>query len=123
MTQLLKLAQELDWQVMQVRRAHPDWAALAPDAGGMLEERQKAVLTTTDKIQRELLATVKFDPLRLVGVGGPITSTLDGLSELLVALNEVRQNAITSPGTLPASMRSFQGLLQGYCNDGAPSAA
>ena len=123
MTRLLQLAQELDWQVLQVRRARAEGAGLAPQLGWSLEERQQAVLTTTDKIQRELLATVRFDPSRLVGVGGPIAATLDGLTDLLVALDDVRQTAVTSPGTLPASVRSFQGLLHGFVNDGAPCAA
>jgi len=116
---LLQLAQELDWQVLEVRRARIEWQ----NVGESLEMRQQAVLATADKIQRELLTTVRFDPLRLVGVGGPIAATIDNLGDLLLALDEVRQNAIADAGTLPASVRSFKGLLQGFCDDGAPAAA
>lgn len=121
MLRLLQLAQELDWQVMDLSHAGERSAAgLSEEA---VETRQRHVLATTDKIQRELLATVRFDPLRLVGVGGPISDTLDSLAELLVALDKVRQETTGSAGSLPSTVRSFQGLLKGFCNDGAPMAA
>jgi hypothetical protein len=122
MLRLLKLAQELDWQAMDLR--HTREAVL----GGLSKDdacatRQRNVLATVDKIQRELLASVRFDPLGLVGVGGPISDTLDSLADLLVALEKVRQDATGSVEQLPSAVRSFQGLLQGFCNDGAPVAA
>jgi len=124
MMRLLQLAQELQWQTLQVQRAGGAEAiGLRIEAGEPLEARRDAVLATTDKIQRELLSTVRFDPLRLVGVGGPIDATLDTLGDLLVALDEIRRSTVTDAGTLPASVRSFQGMLQSYCDDGAPAAA
>jgi hypothetical protein len=122
MTLLLQLAQELDWQALELRRSDLEMEA---GAGGQeaMQERQRRVIATTDKIQRELLASVRFDPLRLVGVGSPIASTLDSVGDLLMAIDAVRQNAITRASDLPSSVRSLQGLLQGFCNDGAPVAA
>ena len=122
MTLLLQLAQELDWQAHELRRSELEMQA----HGGVQEakqEIQRRVIATTDKIQRELLASVRFDPLRLVGVGSPIAATLDSVGELLVATDAVRQNALTRADDLPSSVRSLQGMLQGYCNDGAPVAA
>lgn len=119
---LLQLAQELDWQALELRRS-----GLEMEVHGGCEEttqeNTRRVIATADKIQRELLASVRFDPLRLVGVGGPIAATLDSVSELLVAIDAVRQNAITRASDLPSSVRSLQGLLQGFCNDGTPVAA
>jgi len=120
MLRLLQLAQELDWQVMDLNRAcERPVSGVKKEA---VEMRQKTVLATADKIQRELLASVRFDPLRLVGVGGPISDTLDSLAELLLALDKIRQEA--DGGTsLPSTVRSFQGLLKGFCSDGTPVAA
>lgn len=122
MTLLLQLGQELDWQALELRRSDLEME----DSGGdpeTIRDSQRRVIATADKIQRELLASVRFDPLRLVGVGGPIGATLDSVSELLVAIDSVRQNALTRANELPSSVRSLQGLLQGFCNDGAPVAA
>jgi hypothetical protein len=121
MLRLLQLAQELDWQVMGLNQAGERPVSSAADDA--IESRQRNVLATADKIQRELLATVRFDPLRLVGVGGPIGETIDSLAELLLALDKVRQEATGSVSSLPSTVRSFQGLLKGFCNDGTPMAA
>ena len=137
MTRLLQLGRELDWQVLQLRRASseaPDEIApTAPDdvldpamddpVAETLVERRQAVIATADKIQRELLSTVRFDPLRLVGVGGPIAATLDALADLVVAIDEIRRAATSNIGGLPTTVRSFQGLLRGYCEEGTPAAA
>ena len=134
MTRLLQLGQELDWQVLQLRRANPQAVieTAAEDSFGpasddpsseTMIERQRAVIATADKIQRELLATVRFDPLRLVGVGGPIAATLETLAELIVAIDEIRRDATSNIAGLPSTVRSFQGLLRGYCEEGQPVAA
>jgi hypothetical protein len=122
MTLLLQLGQELDWQALELRRSDLEMEGAAGDQEP-IRDSQRRVIATADKIQRELLASVRFDPLRLVGVGGPIGATLDSVSELLVAIDAVRQNALTRANELPSSVRSLQGLLQGFCNDGAPVAA
>lgn len=122
MTLLLQLGQELDWQALELRRSDLEMEG-PPGDQETIRDSQRRVIATADKIQRELLASVRFDPLRLVGVGGPIGATLDSVSELLVAIDAVRQNALTRANELPSSVRSLQGLLQGFCNDGAPVAA
>ena len=122
MTLLLQLGQELDWQALELRRSDFEMEGPAGDQEA-IRDSQRRVIATADKIQRELLASVRFDPLRLVGVGGPIGATLDSVSELLVAIDAVRQHALTRANELPSSVRSLQGLLQGFCNDGAPVAA
>jgi hypothetical protein len=122
MTLLLKLGQELDWQALELRRSDLEMEASRRDQEA-IQDNQRRVIATADKIQRELLASVRFDPMRLVGVGGPIGATLDSVSELLVAIDAVRQNAVAHANELPSSVKSLQGLLQGFCNDGAPVAA
>src|SRR5215472_5138804 len=134
MTRLLQLGQELDWQVLQLRRAGSEAPAEAPVEGTFgptiddplaetLLERQQAVIATADKIQRELLSTVRFDPLRLVGVGGPIADILDSVADLIVAIDEIRRDATSNISGLPSTVRSFRGLLRGYCEEGQPVAA
>jgi hypothetical protein len=138
MTRLLQLGQELEWQVLQLRRAGSEAPAqmAAEDAfgpaiddasagalGEALPERQRAVIATADKIQRELVATVRFDPLRLVGVGASIADILDSVADLIIAIDEIRRDATSNIGGLPSTVRSFQGLLRGYCEEGRPVAA
>jgi hypothetical protein len=134
MTRLLKLGQQLEWQVLQLRGAGPEAPAGAAPQDGLgsamddpvaetLLERQRAVIATADKIQRELLSTVRFDPLRLVGVGGPLVGTLDTVADLIVAIDEIRCDATNNIAGLPSTVRSFQGLLRGYCEEGRPVAA
>lgn len=120
MTQLLKLAQELDWQVLQLRRAKSD-----PEeaAGFDDEDLERRVIATADKIQRELLAMVRFDPVRLFGIGGPIGPTIDALGDLLVAIDTIRQDTLTGSGTLPSTLVSFHGLLNDFCDETSPVAA
>jgi hypothetical protein len=138
MTRLLQLGQELEWQVLELRRAgsgeplptarEQRFGPVAgdPSAGSVSEallEQQRTVIATADKIQRELLSTVRFDPLRLVGVGGPIAETLNSVADMIVALDEIRCDATRNVGGLPSTVRSFQGLLRGYCEEGHPVAA
>ena len=134
MTRLLELGQQLEWQVLQLRRSGSEAPSeAAPDDGfgpainnpatEALHERQRAVIATADKIQRELLSTVRFDPLRLVGVGGPIADILDSVADLIVAIDEIRRDATSNIAGLPSTVRSLQGLLRGYCEEGTPVAA
>ncbi|HXJ92468.1 MAG TPA: hypothetical protein VMT20_06255 [Terriglobia bacterium] len=138
MMRLLQLGQELEWQVLQLRRAGSEAQVESgaedglgpaiddPSAGTISEalvEQQRTVIATADKIQREILSTVRFDPLRLVGVGGPIAETLDSVADLIVALDEIRCDATRNVGGLPHTVRSLQGLLRGYCEEGTPAAA
>ncbi len=138
MTRLLQLGQELEWQVLQLRRAGSEARVQTgaeegitpaiddPSAGTISDtvlERQRTVIATANKIEREILWTVRFDPLRLVGVGGPIAETLNSVADLIVALDEIRCDATRNVGGLPHTVRSFQGLLRGYCEEGTPAAA
>ncbi|HEY6293667.1 MAG TPA: hypothetical protein VI455_19105 [Terriglobia bacterium] len=118
---LLELAQELEWQVLQLRRVRGGEMA-AGELEKLALERQRTLIATADKIQRELLDTVRFDPLRLVGVGGPIDATLDAVGDLVVALDEIRQNA-DDVSRLPFAVRSLQSLLKDFCQEGVPVAA
>jgi len=119
---LLKLAQDLEWQVLELRRLRGDGMGDERRAKAAVE-RHHVLLATVDKIQRELLDTVRFDPLRLVGVGGPISATLDAVGDLLVALDEIRQHATTDVNSLPSAVRSLHGLLKDFCQEGIPQAA
>lgn len=120
MTQLLKLAQELDWQVLALRQTKTD----AVEAAGSDEENlQRRVISTADKIQRELLAMVRFDPVRLFGVGGPIGPTIDALGDLLVAIDQIRHDTVTGSASLSSTLASFRGLLKEFCDEASSVAA
>ena len=120
MTQLLKLAQELDWQVLELRQSKVNVAEAPSSEEEGLERR---VIVTADKIQRELLAMVRFDPVRLFGIGGPIGPTIDALGDLLVAIDQIRHDTVTGSGSLPSTVGSFRGLLKEFCEETGPVAA
>ena len=122
MTLLLRLAQELDWQVLELRQGKAD-PAEAAGSDDPSDDLQRRVLATADKIQRELLAMVRFDPERLFGIGGPIGPTIDALGDLLVAIDKIRQDAVADRGTLPSTLVSFRGLLKDFCDEASPVAA
>jgi hypothetical protein len=113
---LLKLAQDLEWLGCELEyighkhalegfpRAGPTWDSF--------RERQRGVLTTTDKIERELKNFVRFNPTRLVGVEYPITESLDSITALLGAVETIKQAAAFAVQELPPLVRSFTKMVE-----------
>jgi hypothetical protein len=115
---LLKLAQDLEWlgcelEYLGHKHAMEGFPGSGP-AWDLFCEKQRGVLATADKIERELKNFVRFNPTRLVGVEYPITETLDSISELLGTTESVKQVAAFAVHELPPLVRSFTEMVGGY---------
>jgi hypothetical protein len=115
---LLKLAQDLEWlgcELEHVGRKHAQ--AGFPVSGPTWDcfcEKQRGVLATVDKVERELKSAVRFNPTSLVGVEYPISETLDSITELLRALETIRQAAAAAVQELPPLVRGFTKMVDSY---------
>jgi hypothetical protein len=115
---LLKLAQDLEWLGCELEYlGHKHAMAGFPGSGPVWDlfcEKQRGVLATADKIERELKNFVRFNPTRLVGVEYPITEMLDSIAELLGTAETVKQTAAFAVHELPPLVRSFTKMVEGY---------
>jgi hypothetical protein len=115
---LLKLAQDLEWLGCELeyfghKHAMKGFPGSGP-AWDLFCEKQRGVLATADKIERELKNFVRFNPTRLVGVEYPITETLDSITELLGTTETIKQAAGLAVHQLPPLVRSFTKMVEGY---------
>lgn len=129
-SRLLQLAQDLDWLGCQLGQYGPK-AALPARIAPMglpvgldhaVSEKQRGLLSTADKIQRELLNSVRFDPTRLVGVGAPVADTLESVAEMLAAVEDIKEAALGSALELPPKVRTLASMVRNYL-DTIPTAA
>jgi hypothetical protein len=115
---LLQLAQDLEWLGCELEYfGHKHALEGFPGAGptwDLFREKQRGVLTTTDKIERELKNFVRFNPTRLVGVEYPITETLDSITNLLGTVETIKQAAALAVHELPPLVRNFTKMVERY---------
>jgi hypothetical protein len=115
---LLKLAQDLEWLGCELEHygqmhAHQGF----PGSGLVWEaflEKQRGVLITADKIERELKSQVRFNPSRLVGLDFPMDIALDLVTSLLAAAEEIKISASESVQKLPNKVRAFTRKVEAY---------
>jgi hypothetical protein len=115
---LLHLAQDLEWLGCELEYfGHQHALEGFPESGptwDLFREKQRGVLTTTDKIERELKNFVRFNPTGLVGVEYPITETLDSITDLLAAVETIKQVAVFAVHDLPRLVRNFTKMVERY---------
>ncbi len=115
---LLKLARELEWLGCELEYyGHKHALEGFPEAGptwDAFREKQRGVMATVDKIERELKNSVRFNPTRLVGVEYPIDETLDTLAEVLRAVEEIKQASAFAVHELPPRVRNFTKMIETY---------
>jgi hypothetical protein len=121
---LLKLAQDLEWlgcelEYLGHKHAMEGFPGSGP-AWDLFREKQRGVLATADKIERELKNLVRFNPGRLFGVEGPINDTLDSITLLLGTTESIKEAATYAVHQLPSLVRSFTKLVEG-CFPAAPN--
>ncbi len=114
--QLLHLAQELEWLGCELefyghKHAMESFPCGGPTWDTFLEKR-RGVLTTADKIERELKSTVTYNPTSLVGVDFPLEATLDSVTGLLNAVEDIKQTAVVAVHDLPSKVREFTRMVQ-----------
>jgi len=122
---LLQLAQDLEWLGCELEYVgHKHALEGFPESGqtwDQFREKQRGVLATADKVERELKNFVRFNTTRLVGVEYPIAQSLDSITGLLGNAETIKQAAAVAVNELPPLVRNFTKLVEGYLQavDGA----
>jgi hypothetical protein len=115
--QVLQLAQDLEWLGCEEQYFEQSRILDAPER---FFERQREVISTADKIERELMTRVRFNPSPLIGINYSLGETLDALIELLTSIQGIRQSALHATHELPDQVRKFRRMAQSYFNDATP---
>lgn len=115
---LLTLAYELEWLGCELEFYGQKHALQGfPNSGEawtIFLEKQRGVLSTAEKIQRELKDVVRFNPQSLVGVEFPLQQTIENVSELMAAVEDIKLTAVHAVQNLPSKVRGFTRMVNGY---------
>lgn len=115
---LLHLAQDLEWLGCELEYyGHLHAMAGFPQSGREWDtfcEKQRGVLVTADKIERELKNGVRYNPSRLVGVEYPLDETLDSIAALLEAVEEIKRCSVYAVQVIPSRVRIFTTMVGAY---------
>ncbi|MGD0695892.1 MAG: hypothetical protein ABSB82_13660 [Terriglobia bacterium] len=115
---LLPLAQDLEWLGCELEFIGKQHAQQGfPGAGptwDLFLEKQRGLLVTADKIEREIKNLVRYNPASVVGVEFPLAAALDAVVLLLAAVEEIKQSARSAVHELPSKVRSFTKMVSDY---------
>ena len=115
---ILQLAYELEWLGCELEYYGQKHALQGfPNRGAtyaVFLEKQRGVLSTAEKIQRELKDAIRFNPKSLVGVEFPLEETIDNVGELMAAVEDIKLTAVKAVQNLPNKVRSFTRMVNGY---------
>jgi hypothetical protein len=114
---LLRLAQDLEWlgcelEYEGMKHAHEGFPGSGP-AWQAFTRMRDGVLTTITKIERELKASITYNPA-VVGVDFPLEAAMDAIGVQLATLQEIRSCADYSVHELPGKVRGFTRLVESY---------
>ena len=115
---LLQLAQELEWLGCELEYYGQKHAVEGFPGRGtnwdQFMEKQRGVIVTADKIERELKTAVRFNPSAVAGVGVPIERELETISQFLEVVEDIKQTAVYGVKQLPTKVREFTKLVANY---------
>jgi hypothetical protein len=115
---LLQLAQDLEWLGCEMEHYGHQHAVLGyPEAGSLWDtfcEKQRGVLVTADKIERELKNAVRYNPSPLVGMEYPLDETLDSIAALLGTVEEIKHCSVFAVHVIPSRVRAFTKMIEEY---------
>ena len=115
---LLQLAQDLEWLGCELEHYGHQHALLGyPESGPIWStfcEKQRGVLVTADKIERELKNAVRYNPSELMGVGYQLDETLDSIGALLGTVEEIKHCSVFDVQVIPSKVRAFTKMIEGY---------
>jgi hypothetical protein len=119
--QMLQLAQDLEWLGSEA-------GFLGKRNNGAAEEifleKQRAVLLTAAKLERELKSAVRFNLASLTGVDYSVEWSLNSVAELLTQLEDIKEAATgSSVHELPQKARQFTRMVHGYLGAAVPLVA
>ena len=114
----MQLAQDLEWLGCELEHYGHQHALLGyPQSGPIWEsfcEKQRGVLVTANKVERQLKNVVRFNPSGLVGMEYPLKEALDSISALLEEVEEIKHCAVFAVQEIPAKVRAFTKMIVGY---------
>jgi hypothetical protein len=113
---LMQLAQDLEQ--LGTEAFFYGQRAAGPSLNSFLE-KQREIMTTADKIGRELATEIRFNPARLIGIEYPLEEEIDSITNLLAGLEDIKESAVNSVEDLPAKTRIFAKLLENHLEEGA----
>jgi len=117
---LVQLAQDLEWLGCEAGF----YSKKTSEAGvEVFLERQREVLATVDKIERELKGAVRFNITSLVGVEYSMEWAFDSITNLLGVLHTVKQAALEGAAELPSKVRQFSRMVNNYLEASLPMTA
>ena len=115
---MLQLAQDLEWLGCELEHYGHEHAMVGyPQSGPIWDtfcEKQRGVLVTADKIERELKNAVRFNPSWLAGVEFPLDETLDSIAALLGAVEEIKRCSVFAVQEVPSRVRAFTRMIEQY---------
>lgn len=113
---LIQLAQDLEWLGCELEyQGHRHALEGFPGSGPAWQtfvEKQRGVLSTCDKLERELKDAVRYNLASLVGVDYPLEARLDAVTHLLGAAEDIRQTTLAAVHDLPSKVREFHRLVR-----------
>jgi len=77
-------------------------------------EKQRGVLVTADKIERELKNAVRYNPSGLMGVELPLDETLNSIAALLGTVEEIKHCSVFDVKAIPSKVRGFTEMIKEY---------
>ncbi|MGA2630918.1 MAG: hypothetical protein ABSG54_11985 [Terriglobia bacterium] len=115
---LLRLAQDLEWlgcelEYQGMKHAQEGFPGAGPAWEAFVRMRE-GVIATIDKIERELKASMTYNPKAFVGVDFPLDAAMDAIGVQLAALQEIRSCADYSVHELPGKVRGFTRMVESY---------
>ncbi|HEV2501015.1 MAG TPA: hypothetical protein VGY31_15710 [Terriglobia bacterium] len=75
---------------------------------------QRELLTTADKLQRELAGEISYNPARLMDMEYPFDEELETISGLMAGVEEIKHSAVDSIDELPAKTELLSRSLRGH---------
>jgi hypothetical protein len=90
----------------------------AEHAQKIFMDRQREVISTTGKLQRELAGVIRYNPRTLLGIEYPLSEALDSMADLFVNLEEIRHAALYSVEDLPARAGRFAKKVESHIEEG-----
>jgi hypothetical protein len=113
---LLTLAYELEWVGCELEfYGHKHAMEGYPEKGPTWEAfvvKQRGVLATCDKVERELKGAIRYNQAVLVGTATPVEAKLNTVVAMLAAVEDIREKAVYSVHELPERVRTFARVVE-----------
>ncbi|MGH9454793.1 MAG: hypothetical protein ACRD2O_12575 [Terriglobia bacterium] len=85
--------------------------------------KQREVVSTVNKIERELSTEVRFNPAPLIGIDYPIAEALESVSSLVTQLEDIRSCLGQDGSQLPEKVGDFKRKLADFVDGPLPQVA